>query len=275
MEYIDKTILREEGEAIIKSFLNQVKEQDPYPQDLYDVFKSDRGGQSQKDLIEILLEEQNNHCCYCMRRLTVNNKITLEHLILRSITQQEEFNKYIKEERHTVLNDNVCLTEVNKVYQAEPPYPHVVAYQNLVASCDGKIITGAPAISCCNLRRGFEYIEPIVLYATIKNEVVYAFNGEVRWKEDKEYEKEEQLTMNILGLNDSILRMVRHIWSYINRCGLVKGDIDRDRGKLYGMLDEVSNEDFDLLLSFQSNDTYWNLLVDYDYFSTITYHSDN
>lgn len=81
MEFIDKTKLKNEGETIISSFLKRLKiENNPYPKDsksLFKVFQSDKNDEgilSQDLLRNVLLKEQKNRCCYCMRRLDSDNE---------------------------------------------------------------------------------------------------------------------------------------------------------------------------------------------------------
>ncbi|MDR0750522.1 MAG: hypothetical protein LBF62_13265 [Tannerellaceae bacterium] len=132
MEYIDKSEFKEEAEFIISSF------------DLFDSFKSDKndkGEWSRTLLIQRLRQEQHNRCCYCMRNMeNENEQKTLEHIIPKSITKKDDFNKYLNSE--TVLNSsNVCLTKefIDKKEKKFPPFPHSVAYQNLTISCNGQV----------------------------------------------------------------------------------------------------------------------------------------
>lgn len=270
MEYIDKTALEDEGEAIIGSFLKRLKAEGAnYPQDLYQVFKSDKdetGVDSQAKLVDVLLKEQEYRCCYCMRRLTKENEVTLEHLILNRITRQDEFITYFK--RKTVLNEKVCLAFdfIHNDESKVPPYPHTVAYQNLTASCNGRIMSSSRTVYCCNLKRGKEYVEPVVLYDTIRAEIDYKQNGRAVWNG----EQNSIPTLNKLGLNDAILRMVRRIWIYSKDNGIDLGTVER-RTFLFDILSELSEEEFKdvnefkMLLNFQT-DTYWNLLKEYSYF---------
>lgn len=270
MEYIDKTVLEEFGEAIIDAFLHRLKAIGAnYPKDLYKTFKSDKDKQKQftKDkLIEVLLLEQNEYCCYCMRRLLLEDNVTLEHLILNVLKDNAEFKSYLK--RKTVLNDKVCIASdfISNEETQTPPYPHTVAYQNLIASCNGEIIPGSKTVYCCNLKRKSEFIEPIVLYESIKDEIVYHSNGRATWRN----ESADIPTLNKLGLNDSILRMIRRIWATIKRKKIEFNHIKRAHF-LYEVLTEFSDkefkdsDDFDMLFNFQK-DIYWNLLDRYRYF---------
>ena len=203
MEYIDKYNLGDEGEAIIDDFLNRIKGHNNYPQDLYEVFKNDIGPDgvsTRKKLLYILLREQKNRCCYCMRELDRNNdEITLEHIILRRIKERAEFNQYFK--RKTVLDDKVTLSSefiASKGGNAVPPYPHTVAYENLSASCNGKFFSKTERPHCCNLKRGEKFLEPFILYPGIQNEFEYKSNGTVIW----DGETSMIPSVVVLGLNN-------------------------------------------------------------------------
>ena len=271
MEYIDKTKLRNEGEAIIDAFLKRLQEAGEYPDDLYEAFKSDKdeNGEYSKDkLIKVLLTEQDNHCCYCMKKLDRNeDEITLEHLILNSITERQKYNEYFK--RNTVLNNKVCLAKdfIDKNETNTPPYPHTVDYENLAASCDGKFFSRTEKyVQCCNLKRENKYMEPIVLYDTIHNEFEYTTNGFAIWKNETSI---FPLT-STLGLNAPVLRMIRRIWFYAKDNQIDLEKINRQE-VLCGLLGEFTDKEFadtnyfEILSNFQ-NDGYWNLLLKYSYF---------
>lgn len=269
MEYINKNILEKEGEIIIYDYLHRLKANGSnYPKDLYLAFNSDKddnGKMSRDKLIEVLLLEQDDYCCYCMRHLDSNDTITLEHLILNKI-DEKAFQTYFK--RDTVLKNKVCFAAnfISKEETQTPPYPHTVAYQNLVASCNGQIIPGSKNIYCCNLKRKSKNIEPIVLYDTINKEVTYHQNGRAVW----EKEQDEIPTLNKLGLNDAILRMIRRIWIYIKNEGIDLDHIER-KTFLYDLLSKFSDKDFNdmnefnMLFNFQK-DLYWDLIKKYSYF---------
>lgn len=273
MEYIDKTKLRDEGEAIIDAFLERLQEAGKYPDDLYEAFKSDKdeNGEYSKDkLIKVLLTEQENRCCYCMKKLNQEkDEITLEHLILNSITERRKYNEYLK--RYTVLNAKVCLAKdfINKNETNTPPYPHTVAYENLAASCNGKLFSRTEKIvQCCNLKRENKYMEPIVLYDTIHDEFEYTANGYTIWKNETAMFP----TTSILGLNAPVLRMIRRIWLYAkdNQIDLEKTDRQK---VLFELLGEFTDKEFaetnnlEILSNFL-NDGYWKLLLKYSYFGS-------
>ena len=92
MEFIDKTKQKSHGEKIVSDFLNEFH--GIYRKNLYSEFKNPR----KQELVKLLLEEQNNRCCYCMKSLDVQKDyISLEHLIPQSTNEKMEFDKYITE----------------------------------------------------------------------------------------------------------------------------------------------------------------------------------
>jgi hypothetical protein len=265
MEFIDKTKLKVDRENIISDFLDEFNNN--YHKNLYSKFKNPR----RQEFINLLLEEQNNRCCYCMKNLDVQkDNISLEHLIPQSIVAKSEFDEYINSE--TVLNEeNVCLENdfIKSANPKVPPFPHTVAYQNLVVSCSGvdcpsKIKREKP--THCNEFRGKKNITPIVLYKTINDDIEYRDNGFVLWKN----ETEDFPTIEKLGLNDVTLKMIRHIWLYASDKGINLLNVtthEKDEF-LYDLIAEIDSKEDDILLSFFENEQRWDLLKHYDYFAS-------
>jgi hypothetical protein len=257
MEFIDKTKLADEAEKIIKAFLQMLKaENNRYPKDLYDAFKNAKNGNNVllQDLLKaILLDEQHNRCCYCLKKLDLDNKTTLEHIIPQSINDATKFNTYIDD--NVVLNHSiVCLANdfvANQIVNY-PPYPHTVAYQNLAVSCDSK--------THCNNFRGNKDIKPIVFYKTITEDIEYESNGFAKWNK----ETEDIPTIEKLGLNDDTLKMIRRIWIYVLENNK---SIDNQRDDIIVELSYgLSKDEEDILWKF-NNDKQWELLKQYDYFA--------
>jgi hypothetical protein len=274
MEFIDKTILAMEAEAIVSDFLNQLKiEGNPYPKDLYGIFKSTKNKEDialQDLLIDLLLKEQNYYCCYCMRKLDFEDEEkTLEHLIPNKIKSKAKFDTYLNPE--TVLNDkNVCFSEdfTNNQETNFPPYPHTVAYHNLTVSCNGKISHSDFPIHC-NLKRGNEYVKPFILHPKISEEFKYNPDGFVCWEDkDNKKKEEKEKTLNILGLNIDRLRMIRRIWFYAAQKGfnLIEFDGTQRIEFCIRLEKEVFGDETGMLNNFKTNDQYWNLLKKYGYF---------
>jgi len=85
MQHIDKSVHREEGNSITLRYLESIKIEDEqrYPVDYNNSFRNlpDKENSYYKQMTDILLVNQRYYCCYCMRRLTGNKDITLEHII--------------------------------------------------------------------------------------------------------------------------------------------------------------------------------------------------
>ena len=271
MEYIDKYNLGDEGEAIIDDFLNRVKDLDNYPQDLYKIFRTDKGADgisTRKKLIDILLREQNHRCCYCMRKLDENtDEITLEHIILNSIKDRAEFSQYFR--RQTVLCDKTTLASEfisNKGEDDVPPYPHTVAYENLSASCNGRFFSKTEKPHCCNLKRGEKFLEPFILYHGIQNEFKYKIDGTVIWNAETSMVP----SVVVLGLNNSMLKIIRRMWFYASKEDIDLKSADRNEFIKRFTGEIVGDKEALALLNNFKTDGYWNLLMKYSYFLNIT-----
>ena len=253
MEYINKQ--SDEGLDLISDYLTRCKEFGyNYPIDFYGNF--DR----KSELREILIDEQGERCCYCMRKLEKSSKTTLEHLIINNIKTKVDFDNYLT--KQTILNDNVCYASdfIRDQIIKYPPYPHTIAYHNLVASCNGKLVGNI--VECCNNKRGDKFIEPIVLFPNIREKIIYKKNGFAKFPED--ISGDDLATMGILGLNSNMLRWIRILLIYIKENGL---DLNGKREKIViGALEYVSEDDYESFFNFKNNDEYWNLLKEYDYF---------
>lgn len=83
-------------------------------------------------------------------------------------------------------------------------------------------------------------------------------------------ESSKKMLVNILGLNDPVLRMIRRIWFYVKKEHINLFDVKRNNF-IYKLMNSFSEEDFNntqeiqMLLNFK-NDTYWKLLEKYNYF---------
>ncbi|GHT58282.1 hypothetical protein AGMMS50239_02560 [Bacteroidia bacterium] len=255
MELIDKTKQKAEGETIILEFLKEFGGH--YKEKLYPEFRNPL----KQKFIDLLLKEQNSRCCYCMRNLNANIKI--EHLIPQSTKIQTEFDKYINP--NTVLNKtNVCLEDdfIKATDPQTPPFPHTVAYQNMTASCSGVDFLSQKKAKHCNSFRGSNYIKPIFLDETLKNKIEYKSDGTLSCIGEED-------TLQKLGLNYAVLKMIRRIWLYTNKdCSdLMKFDDSQKNIFLIRLEKEVPNEEYGMLKNFK-NETYWNLLKKYDYFAS-------
>ena len=225
----------------------------------------------QRLINEVLIQEQDGLCCYCMRRLSECKKMTIEHVMPNHAVDKTELDKY--RTRATEL-DGLPHSEDFKSLSpiTYPPHPHSIAYQNLLLSCDGNLFNESPTPQCCNLKRKHTFLLPFVLYSNIIQTFIYTEDGMAEWQEDPEPPESRGNAMRILGLNKSILKMVRRIWFFCtdNNLNPHKEEKDFVINTMMGYLNlpSMNEEDINMLLNFKK-DKYWKLLLEYDAFATI------
>lgn len=213
--------------------------------------------------VERLLDDNNHRCCYCMRDI---KGPTLEHMIPQSVKSQEVFSKYYEHESNLDA-DNIILTQefLNNPGKV-PPFPHVIAYENLIPSCYGNLPLKK---KCCNNFREDKPIQPLVFRPNIHEEIKYYANGNIVWTEDPEDTKP---TIVKLGLNCLELKAIRRIWHY-----LVNHNMDCDEAHKNIAIDDIliemgvpkdihgSNMQ-QMVMNFKRAE-YWDLLKKYTYFA--------
>ena len=213
----------------------------------------------------VLLPEQGNRCCYCMRRIEDHtDDASIEHIVPKSTTSRAELSHYFSVRSGGLNAANVCLSQdfINNGSVA-PPYPHHVAYQNYAVACKR-----------CNSARWHHPIEPIFLFAGIHEEVQYnQFTGEVTWPLDPVYSDPIPglPTLEAADVNRPILKAIRAVWSYVRRNGL-NPEAGSRSDLIYGAMGDsltanpaMSEDDFSAYLSLNT-DEMWNLFMKYDYF---------
>ena len=115
-------------------------------------------------LQDLLLQEQSNLCCYCMKELVNYHTTTLEHIIPHK-SKVGIFSSYLTRDE---LTNNVIHRDNFDRYTKVIPlvkYPHDIAYHNLIASCNSNIH--------CNNYRSDKKIEPLIFDANIETLVEY------------------------------------------------------------------------------------------------------
>lgn len=212
---------------------------------------------------EILLPEQDFHCCYCMRSIVDHtDDASIEHIIPQHTSTQDQMDVYFS---HGGLNNNnVCLTP-NYVRRNSvgAPYPHHVAYHNFAVACQK-----------CNSSRGHNEIEPIFLFDNIENEVTYnQQTGEVEWIFDPAYVSVTPTlpTLEKLDLNRPLLKAIRAVWFYAKSQGLDPHIANRE-DLIYGAIGEsltiqptMRDDEFNAFLSLNVEEI-WKILLKYQYF---------
>lgn len=213
----------------------------------------------------ILLPEQSNRCCYCMRRISDHNDdASIEHIVPRSLASRAGLAHYFSARSGGLNAANVCLSAdfiING--SVAPPYPHHVAYHNFVVACRK-----------CNSERWHHVIDPLFLYAGIHAEVTYdQYTGTADWTNDPAYSEPlpRLTTLETADVNRPILKAIRVVWFYVKRNGLVPTATNRSE-LIYGAVGDslaanptMSNDDFDAYLDLDTEEM-WNLFMKYDYF---------
>ena len=202
-----------------------------------------------ENLGSVLFEEQkdkngNSFCCYCMRRLFLNDtedkhkkNITYEHIVPHKI----KYNEWQSDKAHYLKFSNlnkkhiaVCfegkLTNAQKkVKITGMPYPHFVSYHNLVASCNGATFEDKTLVNshCCNNNRQERFVMPIYLSPDLVNGISYTSKGELDY-DDSVYDC-SWFDKKHLNLTNSWITLVRRIWCKISKSGYTDIDVEMAR----------------------------------------------
>ena len=291
MEHVDKNKGAEKAHSILSGFMTRCSEDALLPDnDLYSKLDSDRNhdepnSDTTKNILKRqLLEESCNRCCYCMRSIDESNT-TLEHIIPNKILDAKRYEEY----RDYFPKNNWNNLVFSKDFLANPrwPYrafPHTIAYENLIPSCNGKFEKISSADShardtripkCCNNKRGDEFVIPFVLNKQMVSEFKYLRSGYVIWPVDREIIGEERKklveehkrTIDVLGLNCDELVAIRRIWCFLSS---IRKDCTakiKDSTVLFLTEDDdLTDDELNMLRNFW-NDNYWCLLEEYRYFN--------
>ena len=226
--------------------------------------------------------EGNSHCCYCMRKLYLQDtddghreNATLEHIVPHRIKNEEwerDKEQYLQfpnlDERHIMLCFEGKQTEEQKNTKlAGMPYPHFVSYHNLAASCDGTTfeVNSMQKSRCCNNKRQERFVLPIFLTDELANGIHYTKKGELDY--DDAIYKSEWFDENHLNLNNHWIKLVRRIWYRISKSEYTDRNVDEarnDKNLRQNIIDDIDlkNE----ISSWNENDSAWNLLSEYSWF---------
>ena len=220
---------------------------------------------------EVLNPEQDGRCCYCMKRLSTCLMPNVEHIMPNHAKDKKELDEY--RTKPTALDGLPHSSDFKSMAPVVyPPHPHPIAYQNLVLSCDGDLFNEKSKPVCCNLKRKHAFLPPFVLYQNITQTFKYMKDGTAEWTDDPEPPESRKNVVKILGLNRSVLKMVRRIWFFCQDNAIDLNITPRDIvvNTMMGYLasPSISEREVNMLLNFKK-DKYWELLFDYDAFATI------
>jgi hypothetical protein len=276
MEHIIKS-RHDEAHTLIDGFLNRHRERHGvYQGDLYGYLGADFvPGQMKpiKVLRDILLDEQGGRCCYCMRRIAdlPPEERTLEHVIVNHPKDDDDYCQYLGKCLQLDVAEIISSTEflINQI--PPPPYPHSVAYENMLMSCSGRCHLGVGTSFTCNNYRGHKFVYPLPLMIDGATEVKYLKNGFVYWLQET---NTENPTVELLGLNYHVLRLIRRIWYKMSSLRVDATTCDR-QFVAYEVLGDILDEGLEdvvvqTLFLFANNDWYWNMLCQFDYFNNVS-----
>lgn len=221
MIYIDKQRSIADGEGYTRDYLEDsfdVKSNSFLPslhsEEAFNRFRNHQynshSPHADADFKSLLLREQEWRCCYCMRRISADVKDSnIEHLIPKKcpVGDLSYYARYSVLQNHHVSHSEAFEGKryVDKrVVVQQVKLPHMVAYENLVASCADS--------HHCNSARGNARIPPLPVISDIENKYFYSPSGMIVTEDkDAEYDR----AIGVLRLNDESLILVRLLWKKV------------------------------------------------------------
>lgn len=256
---------RKHAHRIVNRFLHDAwnEESGCYVNCDYDTFKNNKRFKS------LLYHEQEGYCCYCMRKLDLNDKgkSTMEHVMPHKAVDRDVAFYYAHVPN---LRKNVRALLIKKDtsrLRHFHPYPHFCAYENLVLSCSGSVYkTDAPDTElasklheCCNNPRGSKRVIPMFFYKT--QDFNYEADGTLSFPP----QYEDSIKALRLETTEN-LRLMRKAWASIVKYHTVSDvvlAIDNPSQREDILMDTIltSSE-----VKRLKHDLYWHLLYEYRWF---------
>lgn len=295
MRYIDKYRMHAAARAINVRFLQDCYRNDinnpipspAHPKLSYDDFKKSSYRDGVSGWKNLLLEEQKSEgharCCYCMRRLNPSKgKMNYEHIIPRSLSGadgQAQYRYYSSKAQ--ALRDHVIMADdfVTKTFNAvsdinnEIRMPHITGLSNLVVACNGKRDSCVTTGCCCNGNREDDKIMPIMLMQNADTDVKYDENGILTISCN-----DGTLDKIIKELNEITLQEIRSVWYHLSRVNkdvahaetmpkIERANWFKEAYKKSSFIDIPEEaKRYSCVLDNTEADTYWHLLLAYDWF---------
>lgn len=274
MRFIDKTAAgnRVKGLVVIRNMLDSCWNGTNYVNLHYDYV-------DKTELTNHLVAEQGAYCCYCMRRLHISDgrnhkkNVSLEHVVPHNISTENWERDKAKYRCFSTLIKNIVVCPKGKVENpykkfGMPPFPHFLAYDNLVASCNGQTLDeNAREVPhhCCNLRRGNNYVEPLFFYADVESHVYYDSRGHIRCAE----EYVSSLGKDGVDIMSAFLNDVRQFWKRIADSDYTVAQVceaeDNDSLR-FDIIDDVFTDDSTGHWLFLTERSKWCIYSDYAWF---------
>lgn len=228
MKYIDKYAHSQEAHDINVDFLKDCYQGAGLP--MYPRADSDQsfenfknrdyrhGRDGHRGWEEVLMEEQDGHCCYCMRKVK-SGKLNIEHMVPKTLKGERGLEEYARyAENAPAIKDFVDIAEVfarksfaqKEEIESVKRMPHITAEANLLIACNGKREDSLDGC-CCNNHRKDVYMLPIMLMEECDSRVDYDENGLMSILPE-----ETSLKKIVEELNDDTFSTVRLIWYNIS-----------------------------------------------------------
>lgn len=250
MQYIDNTQKEASCKPIIDEFLAKFAATIPHTARYSNGFDKT----PYKNLLKTeLLLVQKGYCCYCMRELQDISTGTIEHVMQRSIDEQnlEQYkNKY------PYFQNTIHLKPFEATWKY-PPYPHSISYENLSVSCNG-ILGDNSSRLCCNNYRGSTEIVPLMHLANIAKIIEYYRSGIVS---DSTNNADITKTVRDLNLNHKTLVEVRMLWYLV-----AQEKNTNNKSLLSIIINILFRVKIPNLHKYYINPTYHNIFRDYGWF---------
>lgn len=267
MQFISKFKYRKKGHRIVKSF---IRGQWDYDNKRYINLKYNEL-KREKRFKYLLLKEQQGFCCYCMRKIPLKD-VTLEHVMPHHITnnksQKDEIRYYSKFGRlkrkyvYYCPDANIPLSP----QLCTPPFPHCIAYENLVASCNGKVFEGGEKYllhksKCCNNFRGNDKIIPLFFMPAVAEIIYYEIDGTLT------YIEKYHPTISSLNLMHPTLIFIRKVWAKIVINNISLSLVNKALTDNEARTDIIDDIDIDKSeRNTLKADVYWKLLIEFYWF---------
>lgn len=246
--------------------------------------------QYRKKLTQLLLSEQDNMCCYCLRRLKTGQReewsdqtITLEHIIPQGFISGVDAAYY--QTAPGLTPTEVEMTDVyeSSGYNQQPHiHPHKVAYNNLVVSCNGtfpdiETNNGGKQKICCNVKRQQLPAYPIYFYKDVPQWVDYLRDGDVQAVINTIEEAHVSTLIASTNLQCDSLKDIRFMWYLLRRevlpdiykCNSSKSKREYLLCKILFDNNIVDIERSIALFEKFKKDVYWDTLILYNEFYNI------
>lgn len=264
MKFIDKTLNQINGNNLLNVFLSSRWNNTTNRYTSIGYTNTEFKQNLRPSLKQLLLNEQSNLCCYCMRQINNDDTTTLEHIVPKSTSTQVVLNQYT---HFKIINDNVCLQSVFNnatAQQNTPPFPLEIAYENLTASCKGDFPGGA-TYHICNHRRKNNLVVPLFYVSTIETEINYKKAG-ILFSTNSAYDT----SITTLNLNYDSLERIRQVWYHIsveNMADIENAITETDRNTILtiNLISLPQARRMALIADFKT-ETFWNVLLQYKWF---------